>query len=186
MSTTQPCALAVLAAAAVVLTACSSSGSSGSSAAQAQYSKIKAATAPSPTSSAPAGPSIDLAALHPCSLLTPADANRVGHAEGFDQLQDASTVYKLTATLQSGTDPSCKFGIADGVEEGVATFRFQPAASFHVGPNDTRTTGLGDEAYDDGDDPVVRVGNVTISATDNSFPDSFTVALIRAMIPKLK
>lgn len=176
----------LVAATALALAACGSSGSGGRPAAPAQYSAIKAATVQSPASSAPKGPTIDLAALDACSLITADVANRVAHAEELDNFQTASTVYAFTATKQPGTDPNCKFTVADEDTKGTVVFHFQSATAFVVGPGDQRVTGLGDEAYDDGDDPVVRVGNVKITATDDSFSDSFTVALIRAIIPKLK
>jgi hypothetical protein len=175
---------------ALAVAACSSSSSSTNSAAQKQLSEISAATHPSATSSAPAGPKIDLAAVDACALLSSTDANSVAHAEMLDEFQKASTVYAFTATKQP--DPkgaSCKFLIKapageDG--EGSAVFHVRSAAGFAVPPDGQPISGLGTEAYDTGTSPVVRVGNVVISSDDNSFSDDFTVSLIRKMIPKLK
>jgi hypothetical protein len=179
----------LVAATALAVSACSSS-SSTTSAAQSRLSQISAATHPTATSSAPTGPKIDLAAVDACALLSPADANGVAHAERLDEFQSASTVYAFTATKQPDANgASCKFSIKaphgdDG--EGSAAFHVRSAAGFSMPPDGQPISGLGSEAYDTGDSPVVRVGNVMISADDNSFSDDFTVSLLRKMIPKLK
>lgn len=180
----------MVAAATALLAACSSSGSGTTSAAQSRLSEISAATHPSATSSAPSGPTIDLASLDACALLTAADANSVAHAEMLDEFQTASTVYAFTAAKQP--DPhgsSCKFLIKvpqgdDGT--GSVVFHVRSAVGFEVPPDGTPIAGLGTQAYDTGVSPVVRVGNVVISSDDNSFPDSVTVALLRKMVPNLR
>ncbi|WP_375479069.1 hypothetical protein [uncultured Jatrophihabitans sp.] len=184
--------LLLVGAAAFALTACSSSSNTSSSA-QAQLSRINAATKNTPassTASSPSGPKINPADVDVCALLSQADANSVAHAEQFDGFQDKSTFYKLTVTKQPGsaTTSSCKFSIkeAQGDAQGTVTFHVRSAASFAVPPDGQTISGLGDEAYDTGVSPVVRVGSVVISSDDNSFPDAITVALLRKMVPKLK
>jgi hypothetical protein len=181
--------LAVLAAATSLLAACSSSSSTTSSA-QSRLAQISAATRPTAASSTATGPTIDLAAVDACALLSPTDANSVAHAEMLDEFQTASMIYALTATKQP--DPkgtSCKFRIRapqghDG--EGSVVFHVRSAVGFSVPPDGKAISGLGTEAYDTGDSPVVRVGNVVIFSDGNSFPDEFTVSLLRKMVPKLK
>ena len=182
----------MVAAAATVLAACgsSSNGSSGAQdAARKRLAEISAATRPGATSSAPAGPTIDLASVDTCALLSPADANSAAHADMLDEFQTASTVYTLTATKQTDAHgSSCKFLIKvpqgdDG--SGSVVFHVRSAAGFTVPPDGQPIAGLGTQAYDTGVSPVVRVGNVVLSSDDNSFPDSLTVALLRKMVPKL-
>lgn len=50
----------------------------------------------------------------------------------------------------------------------------------------TKVSGLGDEAYDEGGSTVVRVGDVMLQTSENSFGNDFVVALYRKMIPKLR
>jgi hypothetical protein len=185
-------ALAV-AATATLLAACGSSSGGGSGAQNAAPNRLAesaAATHPAATSSAPAGPTIDLASVDTCALLSPADANSAAHAEMLDEFQTASTVYTLTATKQpDAKGSSCAFRIQvpqgdDG--SGSVVFHVRSAAGFTVPPDGEPIAGLGTQAYDTGVSPVVRVGNVVISSDDNSFPDSLTVALLRKMVPKLK
>jgi hypothetical protein len=185
-------AAVAVAATATLLAACGSSSSGGSgaqNAAQKRLSQISAATHPSATSSAPAGPTVDLASVDACALLSPADANSAAHAEMLDEFQTASTAYTLTATKQPDAQgSSCKIVIKvpegdDG--SGSAAFHVRSATGFAVPPDGMPIAGLGTEAYDTGDSPVVRVGNVVISTDDNSFPDDFTVLLLRKMVPKL-
>ena len=99
-------------------------------------------------------------------------------------------MYAFTATkLSDPKGASCKFRIKapqgeDG--EGSAAFHVRSAKGFSVPPDGKPIAGLGTQAYDTGDSPVVRVGNVVLSSDDNSFSDDFTVSLMRRMVPKLK
>jgi hypothetical protein len=180
--------LASMVSAALALTACSS-GSSSHPSAQSQLSEITSVTQPSVTSSASTGPTINPADVDVCGLLTSADANKVAHVEELDEFQTATEVYTLTATKQA--DPagsSCKFQIEapQDAGEGSVVFHVRSATGFTVPPDGEVISGLGDEAYDTGVSPVVRVGTVVISSDEDSFSDDFVVSLLRLMVPKLK
>lgn len=189
-----PVTVAVIAAAACTLTAgtltACGSASSGTSSAQSRLSEISAATHPSTSAAAVSGPKIDPAGVDVCALLSAADANTVAHAEQLDEFQTPSTVYAFTAAKQTQPGGSaCRFRIAappgeDG--QGSVVFRVVTARGFAVPPDGRPITGLGDEAYDTGTSPVVRVGTVVISSADDSFSDSLTVALLRTIVPKIK
>ncbi len=124
----------------------------------------------------------------PCSPRPTRTASPTPRA--LDEFQTASTVYAFTATKQpDAKGASCTFSIKapqgeDG--EGSAAFHVRSAAGFAMPPDGQPISGLGTEAYDTGDSPVVRLGNVVITSDDNSFSDDFTVSLLRKMIPKLK
>lgn len=191
-------ALLLAAAAASALAACSSSSNSSSSAAQAQLSRISAAehqasasSSAGPGASSSAAPQVDPATIDVCGLLTQQDANSAARTEQFDALQDASTVYRLTVTKvpAGGAASSCKFAIDEvgGDAQGATFFQVTAAGDFTMQySNGTKIDGLGDEAYDSGDSPVVRVGSLAIKPVGDSFPDALTVQLLREMAPKLK
>jgi hypothetical protein len=184
-----------LAAGVLLLTACGSSSSKTSSA-DSQSASLGATTDDSTPSSASSGSGTDSGAetnaadVDVCALLSQTDANEVARAHGLDGSQTAATTYTLTATKQAdtGIDPtsSCTFTIADEGAEGTVAFQVQPAAHFSVYATGTKVDGLGDEAYDDGSSTVVRVGDLMISAGEDSFQDDFTTDLLRKMVPKLK
>jgi hypothetical protein len=132
----------------------------------------------------------DPADIDVCSLLSQDDAAAVARAHGLNGAQTAATVYTLTATKQtdSGIEPSssCKFTIASEGAEGTVIIQVQSAKDFDLYSSGTKVTGLGDEAYRDQGSTVVRVGDLMISAGEDSFTDDFVVDLYRKMIPNLK
>jgi hypothetical protein len=182
--------LALAAGAVLLLTACGS-GSPKAQSTDSQPPNVGASTASSSApSAASSGSGTNPGDVDVCALLTPADANEVARAHGLDGAQTATTTYRLTATKQTdtGIEPtsSCEFTIADDGAEGTVAFQVGSAAHFSVYASGKKVDGLGDEAYDDGSATVVRVGNLMISAGEDSFPEDFTTDLLRKMAPHLK
>ena len=182
-----PAALGLLALAA---TACGSSASSTSPAA----AGTAAATTP-PSAAAAAGDGSRAGSIDVCSLLSQADASAVAKKFQLAGDSSATAVYKLTAVKQPDTTTSyptssCQFTIAQVTpdntgSEVVLTISVEPAR--YMDKTGKKITGLGDEAYDEGDYAQVRVGDVVLLPGENSGADEdFINALYRAMIPGLR
>jgi hypothetical protein len=181
-------ALGVLALAA---TACGSSASSISPAAAGTT-----ALSPAPSSAAAAADDGSRAgSINVCSLLSQADASAVAKKFQLAGDDSATAVYKLTAQKQPDTTTSyptssCQFTIAQVTtdntgSEVVLTISVEPAK--YMDKTGKKITGLGDEAYDEGDYAQVRVGDVVLLPGQNSGADEdFINALYRAMIPNLR
>ena len=189
-----PAALGVLALAA---TACGSSASSTSPAAtDATSATGTAATGTTPSSAAAAaGDGSRAGSINVCSLLSQADASAVAKKFKLAGDSSATATYKLTAQKQppattSYPTSSCQFTIAQVTTDNTGsevtlTISVEPAK--YMDKTGTKITGLGDEAYDEGDYAQVRVGDVVLLPGQNSGADEdFINALYRAMIPNLR
>jgi hypothetical protein len=190
-----PAALGVLALAA---TACGSSAASTSPATAGATSAPGSAAAgstPPSAAAAAAGDGSRAGSIDVCALLSPAAASAV--ARQFKLAGDASATatYKLTAEKQppattSYPTSSCQFTIAQVTSDNtgsevILTISVEPAK--YMDKTGTEITGLGDEAYDEGEYAQVRVGDVVLLPGQNSGADEdFINGLYRAMIPNLK
>jgi hypothetical protein len=186
-----PAALGVLTLAA---TACGSSASSTSSAAADTTSATGTAATPSSAAAAVSDGS-RAGSIDVCSLLSQADASAVAKKFKLAGDSSATATYKLTAEKQppattSYPTSSCQFTIAQVTSDNTGsevtlTISVEPAK--YMDKTGTKITGLGDEAYDEGDYAQVRVGDVVLLPGQNSGADeNFINALYRAMIPNLR
>lgn len=133
----------------------------------------------------------DIADIDVCSMLSQADAAEVARQLGLNGAQTAKTVYTLTKKRVDvgGDEPSvtCKFSIDGQGAEGTVEVQVTSAKDFELyAGTDHKVSGLGDEAYSDGDDTVVRVGGLMLSTGEDSFDNDFVVALYRKIIPHLR
>lgn len=177
------------------------SGSHPSSAANAQGSAISAVVGSPVDSPAPAGatsaarPQASPVAHDPgtvdvCALLSPTDASSVAHADMLSSGQSAATAYAFTAEKVDTLDPTsseCQVSIR-GSGGGGGTVDFDVRAGTFIGEYvlDPKVKGLGDEAYDDGSSPAMRVGDLLVTAERNTLPDHLTLDLLRKMAPHLR
>lgn len=174
-----------------ILSACGGGGKQGSS------SSTQGTTTTSPASllDATAGQTGTTKAsrarsLDVCSLLTEADAADVAGKAG---LGGAGTSYKLTATKvdkSSSSIPmsSCKFNIeARSGGGGTVEIEVVSGDNFAIYKAGGKPVpGLGDEAVKTEGTTVVRVGDLMLETSENSFTDKFATELYRKIIPKLK
>jgi hypothetical protein len=185
-------ALVLLPVAALALAACGG-GSSKTQSADSPQTNIGAGAESQPAvgSSDSSGSGTSPADVDVCALLSQADADSVARTHGLDGAQTDATVYTLTATKQTdtGIEPtsSCKFTIASqGGAQGTVVFQVGSAKSFSLYSSGKKLDGLGDEAYDNDGSTVMRVGDLMLSAGEDSLPDDFTADLMRKMAPHLK
>jgi hypothetical protein len=189
-----PAALGVLA---LTATACGSSASTTSPAATTGTSAVGTAAAGSTPSSAAAaaGDGSRAGSIDVCSLLSPADASAVARQFKLAGDDSATATYKLITEKQpaattSYPTSSCQFTIAQVTSDNtgsevILTISVEPAK--YMDKTGTKITGLGDEAYDEGEYAQVRVGDVVLLPGQNSGADEdFINGLYRAMIPNLK
>jgi hypothetical protein len=189
-----PAALGLLA---LAVTACGSSASSTSPAAAGTTSAVgttDAGTTPS-SAAAAADDGSRAGSIDVCSLLSQADASAVARKFQLAGDSSATATYKLTTEKQPDTTTSyptssCQFTIAQVTSDNTGsevtlTISVEPAK--YMDKTGTKITGLGDEAYDEGDYAQVRVGDVVLLPGQNSGADEdFINALYRAMIPNLR
>jgi hypothetical protein len=147
----------------------------------------------SDASTAPSGSATvtsNAANIDVCSLLSQDDAAATARAHSLNGAQTAATVYTLTATPQTdtGSEPSssCAFSIDGQGASGTVVIQVQSAKDFAIYASGTKIPDLGDEAYRGQGSTVVRVGDLMLSAGEDSFTDAFVVDLYRKMIPHLK
>jgi hypothetical protein len=171
-----------------------SSGNTASSAAGGSASPAGAATAgATPSSASAAGNPSHAGSIDVCSLLSPADASAV--AKQFKLASDPSATYKLMTVKQpppttAYPTSACQFTIAQVTSdnmgsEAIVTVGVQPAK--YLDRTGTKISGLGDEAYDEGEYVEVRVGDVVLQSNNNQGASKdFINALYRAMIPNVK
>ncbi len=182
---------------ALAATACGSgSGSAGTSpAAGATSATSIAATGTSQSGAAAVGDGSRAGSIDVCALLSQADASAVARKFKLAGDSSATATYKLTTEKQpSSTTPyptsSCQFTIAQVTSDNTGsevtlTISVEPAK--YMDKTGTKISGLGDEAYDEGDYAQVRVGDVILFPGQNSGADEdFINALYRAMIPNLR
>jgi hypothetical protein len=106
--------------------------------------------------------------------------------------QTAATKYTLTTKKQVDTNPSvptsgCAFSIDGEGASGTVVIQVASADNFSLyASGGTKVSGLGDEAYDQGGSTAVRVGDLMLQTSENSFGNNFVVALYRKMIPNIK
>jgi hypothetical protein len=102
----------------------------------------------------------------------------VAQANGLGSFAAAKDDYAFD---QGGS--ACKFSFGGG-----KSVIMEVRAGSFIGEYvlDPKVNGLGDEAYDDGTEPAVRVGDLLITAEMNSLSDAVTLDLLRKMVPHLK
>ncbi|MCW2540173.1 MAG: hypothetical protein JWN95_1898 [Frankiales bacterium] len=166
-----------------------SEGPNASSATQAgDLSALSSVASPSTGGAA----SSRVTSIDVCALLSPADAAAVARDRGLNGAQTAATKYSLTTTPQPGTNPNqptsgCKFSIDGEGASGTVVILVQAAENFSLYSTDaSKVPDLGDEAYDNGSSTVVRVGDLMLLTSENSFSDQFVADLYRKMVPNLK
>ncbi len=143
-------------------------------------------------SSVSAGGSSRAGAIDVCALLSEADAAAVARERGLNGAQTADTKYTLKTTKvvsnQTGGPPmsGCKFSIDGEGASGTIEIDVVPGDNISLYSDGQKVPGLGDEAYSGGGLTVVRVGDLMLQTSENSFTQGFAVALYRKMIPKLK
>ena len=185
--------LVALSAAGVLLLAGCSGGSTKASSPSTKQPGSDVAGS-SDTSTGPSGTAAatsDIANINVCALLSQDDAAATARAHSLNGAQTAATVYTLTATPQTatGSQPiaSCKFSIDGQGASGTVVIQVESAENFAaIYSSGTKVPDLGDEAYRGQGSTVVRVGDLMLSAGEDSFTDSFVVDLYRKMIPHLK
>jgi hypothetical protein len=127
-----------------------------------------------------------------CALLSPEDAAAVARQLGLNGAQTAATKYSLSTKKLVNTNPSfpmssCEFSIDGEGASGTVVIQVMSADNFSLyASGGTKVSGLGDEAYDQGNSTVVRVGALMLQTSENSFGNDFVVALYQKMIPKLR
>ncbi|CAN5590276.1 hypothetical protein BH10ACT8_BH10ACT8_10820 [soil metagenome] len=127
-----------------------------------------------------------------CALLSPEDAAAVARQLGLNGAQTAATKYSLSTKKVVNTNPSfpmssCEFSIDGEGASGTVVIQVMSADNFSLyASGGTKVSGLGDEAYDQGNSTVVRVGALMLQTSENSFGNDFVVALYQKMIPKLR
>ncbi|MET3805568.1 hypothetical protein ABIB25_002572 [Nakamurella sp. UYEF19] len=139
--------------------------------------------------SAAGGASNRAGSIDVCALLSEADAVAVAR-EQMAASQRAAGVYTLQATPTSGSGikPSsgCKFNISGLGGSGTVEIDITEGDDIGLYRSGKKVPGLGDEAYSGIGQTVVRVGDLMLQTSENSFTDAFAVALYKKMIPKLK
>lgn len=126
-----------------------------------------------------------------CALLSDADAAAVARDRGLNGAQTADTKYTLKTTKVGSTGTvgpptsGCKFSIDGEGASGTVEIDVVPADNISIYSDGEKVPGLGDEAYRGGGQTVVRVGDLMLQTSENSFTEGFVVALYRKMIPKL-
>lgn len=174
---------------ALSVTACGSGSSAGSST---SATVVATAAGAQPSASAVGGSPAHAGSIDVCSLLTPADASAV--AKQFQLSGDPAAKYKLMTEKQpppttAYPSSACQFTIAEVTSdntgsEAIITIGVQPAQ--YLDRTGTKISGLGDEAYDEGDYVEVRAGDVVLQSNQNSGASKdFINALYRVMIPHL-
>jgi hypothetical protein len=132
----------------------------------------------------------NIASIDVCALLSQDDAAATARAHGLNGAQTDATVYTLTATPQAvtGSEPvaSCKFTIDGQGASGTVVIQVQSAKDFTLYSSGSKVADLGDEAYRNQGSTVVRVGDLMLSAGEDSFTDDFVVDLYRRMVPHLR
>lgn len=189
---------AVAVAAAAVLAGCGDSAKSaapdpsGSNAAAGNENADLSALSSAASPSGGGANAARITSIDVCALLSPADAAAVARDRGLNGAQTAATKYTLTTAPQPSTNPNqpssgCKFSIDGEGAGGTVVILVQSADDFSLYRTDAaKVSGLGDEAYDDGSSTVVRVGDLMLLTSENSFSDEFVTELYRKMAPKLK
>ena len=171
-----------------IMVACG--GSTGGTAQPGGQGRSETSESQTDALSAPAGGSGRAGSIDVCGLLSEADAAAVARDRGLDGAQTAATVYKLkaTPTSGSGTKPTsgCKFDISSDGASGAIEIDVTSGDDITLYTSEEKVPGLGDEAYSGGGQTVVRVGDLMLQTSENSFTEEFAVALYRKMIPKLK
>lgn len=129
--------------------------------------------------------------LDVCGLLSSEDAAAVAQERGLSGSASATTTYTLTATKvdYNPTSPvptaGCKFSIQGGGASGTIVIEVVSADNFALYADGETVPGLGDEAVSGGGTTVVRVGDLMLQTSENSFTESFAVALYQKVIPNL-
>ena len=153
-------------------------------------------SAPSPDGTAavdvpatPAGAANSASGVDVCALLTSQDAAAVAQERGLSGGSGKPT-YTLTSTVQDYPNlavptSGCKFTIAGGGASGTVVIEVVSAENFALYSDGEAVPGLGDEAVSQGGTTVVRVGDLMLQTSENSFTEAFVVALYRKMIPNL-
>ncbi|SDO88488.1 hypothetical protein SAMN04515671_2234 [Nakamurella panacisegetis] len=127
-----------------------------------------------------------------CALLSEADAAAVARERGLNGAQTSATKYTLKATRSATTGGAtmpmsgCTFTIDGDGASGTVEIDVLSADNFAIYAGGVKVPGLGDEAYKGDGQTVVRVGDLMLQTSENSFTDGFAVALYRKMIPHLK
>ena len=155
-----------------------------------------AGSAPSPDGTAvvdglatPAGTANSASAVDVCALLTSQDAAAVAQERGLSG-GGGNPTYTLTSTKQDSPTSAvptsaCKFTIAGGGASGTVVIEVVSADNFSLYSDGDAVPGLGDEAVSQGGTTVVRVGDLMLQTSENSFTEAFAVALYQKMIPNL-
>jgi hypothetical protein len=145
------------------------------------------------TGTASAGSSSKAGSIDVCGLLSQDDAAAVARQHALNGAQTAATVYTVKATKQSYPQSSpvptsgCSFSIDGQGASGTVVIEVTSADNFAaIYGSGEKVPGLGDEAYRDSGSTVVRVGDLMLQTSEDSFTDSFVVDLYRKMIPHLK
>lgn len=139
----------------------------------------------------PGGTADAIADLDVCGLLSSEDAAAVAQERGLSGSAAADTTYSLTSTKvdYSPTSPvptaGCSFTIEGGGASGTVVIEVVSADNFALYSDGEAVPGLGDEAFSGGGTTVVRVGDLMLQTSENSFTESFAVALYQKMIPNM-
>lgn len=142
-----------------------------------------------------AGESSRAATVDVCALLSEDDAARVARDEGLSGAQTPETEYTLTKSKveypeqQQMTSPTagCEFSISGGGATGNVVIEVVSAENFSLYAGDgEEVNGLGDEAVSVGGATIVRVDDLMLQTSENSYTEEFVVELYRKMIPNLQ
>ena len=171
-----------------ILVACgSSTGGTALPAGQGQTESSESEVGAPAAGAASRAGSIDV-----CALLSEADAAAVARERGLNGAQTEDTKYTLTSTKVESIGTAerpmsgCKFHIDGEGASGTVEIDVAPGDGISIYSDGEKVPGLGDEAYSGGGQTVVRVGDLLMLTSENSFTQGFAVALYQKMIPNLK
>jgi hypothetical protein len=148
--------------------------------------------------SEPSSGGADAGPVDVCALLSEDDAIAV--AQESDLAGDSHDIAIFSVDRTSEPDPAvtapalgtCRFefyyalpGDSGRNFSGTVVIQARSADNFDLYRSGTKVEGLGDEAYTETGSTIVRKGDVTLSAGENSMTDDYVVAMYRRMAPNL-
>jgi hypothetical protein len=172
--------------ASLLLVACGGGDSKGGLLSGAS-SDAKPADAPaaSQPSGQPAASGATPAKVDVCGLFNAADAEAVVAATKAGP-PGGSTMTMATVAVNPPSLGSCKF-VWSGTPTGAIQLVAEPASNLSIHRSfSTPVAGIGDEVLNERGTYYLRVGNVMLSAGENSFTSNWTLEMYKRMAPKMK
>lgn len=175
------------------LVACGSSGDDATSA-----GSIAGIPGAGATTSSAAAAKTHVASLNVCATLSDDDITAVARSRKLGGDSAATAVYaiKKTPTEHEAAAQKirpmsgCRISIElPGAASGIVALIAQEADGWSLYAGDSvakKLTGIGDEAVTVRGTSYMKVGDVQVSAGENSMTDDFTVELLRKMAPGLR